>query len=185
LNYNYFRTYDPAIGAYPQHDPIGLDGGLNPFGYVGGNPVMGIDPFGLATFACIKPLHIFGGEGNRSGPDIPGNPFYHKFLCVVDGNGPSYCGGQDRPNGPLPFGPGKPSLDSFPKSGGNGSCNKQDERACVDICVKSRLANPNRPFYGIPFGTDCQEFADQVLGSCQTQCAKPTTACGSAGCITK
>jgi len=34
LNYNYFRTYDPSGGNYTQSDPIGLDGGLNTFGYV-------------------------------------------------------------------------------------------------------------------------------------------------------
>jgi len=50
LNYNYFRTYDPATGRYTQHDPIGLNGGMNPFGYVGGNPVTGTDPFSLVKW---------------------------------------------------------------------------------------------------------------------------------------
>jgi RHS repeat-associated protein len=36
LFYNYFRTYDPKTGRYTQNDPIGLNGGLNRFGYVGG-----------------------------------------------------------------------------------------------------------------------------------------------------
>ncbi|RME58823.1 RHS repeat-associated core domain-containing protein, partial [Candidatus Parcubacteria bacterium] len=47
LNYNYQRTYDPSLGRYTQTDPIGLNGGMNPFGYVNGDPVTGIDPFGL------------------------------------------------------------------------------------------------------------------------------------------
>ena len=47
LYYNYFRTYDPAIGRYIESDPIGLDGGLNTFGYVGGSPVNWWDPLGL------------------------------------------------------------------------------------------------------------------------------------------
>jgi len=54
LNYNYQRTYDPVIGGYTQHDPIGLNGGMNPFGYVGGNPVNQVDPKGLTTFIVIK-----------------------------------------------------------------------------------------------------------------------------------
>ena len=49
LHYNYFRDYDPALGRYVQSDPIGLDGGLNTFAYVGGNPVNNVDLRGQQT----------------------------------------------------------------------------------------------------------------------------------------
>jgi RHS repeat-associated protein len=36
LFYNFNRFYDPRVGRYTQADPIGLEGGWNRFGYVGG-----------------------------------------------------------------------------------------------------------------------------------------------------
>jgi RHS repeat-associated protein len=46
LHYNRFRYYDAEVGLYLSPDPIGLAGGLRPFGYVP-NPTGWIDPLGL------------------------------------------------------------------------------------------------------------------------------------------
>ncbi|MDM3636252.1 RHS repeat-associated core domain-containing protein, partial [Proteus mirabilis] len=49
LYYNRFRYYDRETGQYLSPDPIGLLGGLNPYGYVH-CPTGYIDPFGLSGF---------------------------------------------------------------------------------------------------------------------------------------
>ena len=64
LHYNYFRDYDPSTGRYVQSDRIGLDGGLNTYGYVGSNPVNFTDPYGLLPY---MPLPGFGSSCG-SGP---------------------------------------------------------------------------------------------------------------------
>jgi RHS repeat-associated protein len=47
LHYNYFRDYKPEIGRYLESDPIGLEGGVNPYVYVLSNPCKRIDLNGL------------------------------------------------------------------------------------------------------------------------------------------
>lgn len=47
LYYNYMRDYDPVTGRYTQSDPAGLLGGISTYAYVGNDPLMDTDPYGL------------------------------------------------------------------------------------------------------------------------------------------
>ncbi|MGH7654636.1 MAG: RHS repeat-associated core domain-containing protein, partial [Gemmatimonadaceae bacterium] len=50
LIYDRNRYYDPTAGRFTQEDPIGLAGGVNLYGYAGGDPANNHDPFGLCCF---------------------------------------------------------------------------------------------------------------------------------------
>jgi hypothetical protein len=95
---------------------------------------------------------------------------HHQYLCVPDGNGGMKCGGQDqrgeKPTDPL-WSPGKPSNDTF----SGDLCKKVvDDNKCIELCVSRALDGP-RPTYGIPLGTDCQEWAEQTVNTCKFQCS--------------
>ncbi|WP_394202461.1 RHS repeat domain-containing protein [Marinagarivorans algicola] len=73
LHYNYFRDYDPEIGRYIQSDPIGLNGGINTYGYGYQNPVSNIDLFGL---------EVIGSWGNKPTIDFNGGSRRNSGACT-------------------------------------------------------------------------------------------------------
>ncbi|WP_197471718.1 MULTISPECIES: RHS repeat domain-containing protein [Methylomonas] len=48
LIYYRARTYDPGLGRFGQRDPAGFADGINPYAYVGNNPISFSDPLGLS-----------------------------------------------------------------------------------------------------------------------------------------
>lgn len=58
LHYNYFRYFEPETGRYISPDPIGLMGGMNVWGYVGGNPMGFVDIDGLIRYNAPPPRTV-------------------------------------------------------------------------------------------------------------------------------
>jgi RHS repeat-associated protein len=56
LAYNFFRDYNPSIGRYIESDPIGLQGGVNTYSYVRGNPENLADSAGLQVAVPVSPV---------------------------------------------------------------------------------------------------------------------------------
>jgi RHS repeat-associated protein len=67
VHYNYFRDYDPAVGRYVESDPIGLNGGLNPFSYSSHRPTESSDSFGLFSVSVVETLNFVGQLPNPKG----------------------------------------------------------------------------------------------------------------------
>jgi RHS repeat-associated protein len=81
-----FRYYNAGLGKWLTRDPLGEKGGINLYGFVGGNPVNFVDPLGLEQ-VFLFPINNFTNIshllGAASFPDTPG-------LMQVHGHGSQY-----------------------------------------------------------------------------------------------
>ncbi len=102
LRYQRNRYYDPTSGRFTQQDPIGLAGGLNLYGFGGGDPVNFSDPFGLCPeWVDGKPCNLnavasfaagFGDAVSFGATDWVRDKM--GTNDVVDKDGAAYFGGQ-------------------------------------------------------------------------------------------
>jgi RHS repeat-associated protein len=170
FSHNGFRDYVPSLGRYLEADPLGiydntgrLNAGMNPFLYVGADPMRSIDPWGL-YWSNGTSCYTHQGQG---GTIVPG------FLCAIDRlittlqNLESYtadtCGGA---GGPMPgtqcsnygLAPAAPALL---------------ELAALDTGLKTAIGEGGVPLAVVEENTivlglrnfDLQSTADQIGGS--------------------
>lgn len=75
VTYYAYRYYDPVTGRWPSRDPIGENGGLNLYGFVGNDVSGSIDVLGLEkSQCCLKSLLI-----NHLGVEDSLSAAYHAF----------------------------------------------------------------------------------------------------------
>jgi RHS repeat-associated protein len=90
-----YRYYGPDSGRFLQRDPIGIEGSINVFGYVGFLPTVSVDPLGLQ--ASMSPP-VLAGAGGFTAEEIA-----NMLGCVTAAEMARRRIGDPSPRNPAPY----------------------------------------------------------------------------------
>lgn len=145
LHYNFRRYYDPKSGRYISADPIGIAGGPNMFGYVGGNPVGNTDFSGLDIDVCFY-SHGVGHVGFGAGGSGQSSGFYPAVSAIPRNV----------------YGPGKMKDDEGSRECKTIPADKEKDD-CMERCKSERLEKPG--MYSL-LGRQCTSFVRDCMKQC-------------------
>jgi RHS repeat-associated protein len=153
LHQNFFRDYDPGNGRYIESDPIGLQGGINTYGYALQNPLSYTDLLGLEVKILCRPAKIAGGYINHCWVQTD-------TKSAGMGADPNILPGEQYEGYGMPVQIIDHSKDTATQSTTINNVNEQ----CVND--KLKIGKPLGRF--LPPFNQCQSFAYGVVNSCRT-----------------
>lgn len=159
LSYNLHRYYDAATGRYMQADPIGLEGGWNRFGYVGGNPLnwsdsRGLDNPGMGPYSSGVMVYYYGGGSGHVGVGINGSGSFGYYPTSPSKTNYELI---------FPGVPGTVELDAFHQKQPDKSIWIEGSQESVDLLkkyIKEMSIDPG--VYSLPFN-NCTTFVSDGL----------------------
>jgi len=152
LNLTLNRAYSSILGRWINRDPIGEDGGLDLYAYVGNMPTEITDPTGLDVFVVTSPG--FGGIGGAQ----------HVFGYGTDAGLGAGRGGESGSNSgkigyPVDYSPTNPKYINYPKNkvtpnpDGTYGSKHMTESQFINFLNSSKGGLNDGPF--VPFLNDC------------------------------
>ena len=159
-HYNHHRDYESTTGRYVQSDPIGLEGGVNTYGYAMAAPVMFKDVWGLVVLRCERPVDINwlpSGSGNY----LP----YHNWLKTdtLEAGMGGECPVPGQQCSDRPYAATNTISHAGQSSAPNASCTPVKD--IDEICVNNAI-RPGQPTgLWLPWN-QCQSFVNQVINRC-------------------
>jgi RHS repeat-associated protein len=93
--FNRARYYDPSIARFISEDPIGLQGGVNYYGYANDDPINFADPFGLTTYVSCSHVLVLPGTTVNG---ILLEPPVYELVCTISTNEAAPGSSSEPPN---------------------------------------------------------------------------------------